>query len=101
MTMNGQLYLVRAGRWGTYGDLGEGILTVSVFGPDNRYHDIGTYLTPYRQGPVEIAALDGTRVYLDRWAEPQPPGINWQQQVTPVPNFVFVFDLATLQWVSP
>jgi hypothetical protein len=97
--LNGHLYNVRSGREGldNVDNIDQGLITVSEFGPDNRYHVIGTYLTPSKQGSVEIAAIDGTRVYLVQSQVYQPP----EATVTPIPNFVFVFDLATDQWVSP
>ncbi len=97
LIMNGHLYSIWAGRFGYLSDEGQGLITVYEMGTDNRFDLIGTYLTPSRQGSVEIAAVDGTRVYLVQSQSVQPPDID----VTPIPNFVFVFDLATLQWVSP
>jgi hypothetical protein len=95
--MSGHIYRVTSGREGRDSDMGQGLITVSELGPDDRFHDIGTYLTPSRQGSVEIASIDGTRVYLVQSQVPQPS----DEDVTPIPNFVFVFDLATDQWVSP
>ncbi len=97
-TLDGQVILVQAGREGHLGDIGQGVVTVSILGQDGRYHDDGTYLTPMRQGAVRIASVDGTRVYLVV-AEFQPP----DSGATPIatPGMVFIFDLATRQWVSP
>ena len=60
-------------------------------------HTVGTWLTPQREGRVDIATVNGNRVYLVHSAQ----GELWGTNLTPVPNYVFVFDLATLQWVSP
>jgi hypothetical protein len=98
LMVNGHIINVNAGRLGGV-DPGQGVIRVRELGPD-RYYDIGTYLTPSRQGEVEIAAIDGTRVYLVHSELPPPFGVHINP-ITPVPNFVFVFDLATLQWVSP
>jgi hypothetical protein len=95
LMVNGHTINVNAGRLGGV-DPGQGVIQVRELGAD-RYYEIGTYLTPSRQGEVEIAAVDGTLVYLVQSKLPQPHGVD----VTPIPNFVFVFDLATLQWVSP
>jgi hypothetical protein len=78
-------------------DMGQGLITISELGLDRRFHDIGTYLTPSRQGSIEISSIDGTRVYLIHSEAAQPPDVD----VTPIPNLLFVFDLATLQWVNP
>jgi hypothetical protein len=96
LLMNGHVYRVTSGREGV-DNIGQGLITISELGPDNRFHDIGTYLTPSEQGSIEIAAIDGTRVYLVQSQVYQP----LDATVTPTPNFVFVFDLATDQWVSP
>lgn len=97
LMMNGHLYDVRSGREGRGGDMGQGVINIRELGPDDTYHDIATYLTPWREGHVEIAAIDGSRVYLVQSETRQPRGID----VTPIPNFVFVFDLETDQWVNP
>ncbi len=96
LTVNGHLYNVRAGRHGD-GDLDQGVINIREVAPDGSYSDVGTYETPSKQGGVEIASIYGTRVYLVQSTAPVPFGA----AVTPIPNFVFVFDLATLQWVSP
>jgi hypothetical protein len=97
--LNGHFIWIMAGRLGI-GDPNQGAIEVSELGPDDMYHLIGTYLTPSKQGAVDIAAVDGTRVYLAHSQIP-PPLDGDATPVTPVPNFVFVFDLATDQWVSP
>ncbi|MBF6613418.1 MAG: hypothetical protein IVW55_09860 [Chloroflexi bacterium] len=95
--VNGQFLSVKTGRQGRRGDISQGIITLSELGLDDRFHDIGTYLTPLRQGSVEMASMDGTRVYLVRSTTPQPPDVD----VTPTPGVIFVFDLATRQWLDP
>jgi hypothetical protein len=97
LSWEGRLYQVKAGRYGTGSNMNQGILTIGEAGPDNMWHEIGTYETPSKQGPIDIASVDGTRIYLIQSQAPRPPGVD----VTPVVNFVFVFDLATLQWVNP
>ncbi len=94
---NGRYREVEPGVEGFGSDTGQGLLTIQELGADNRMHVIGTWLTPQREGSVEIAAVDGTRVYLVHAAD----GEAWGTNLTPLPNYVFVFDLATLQWVSP
>lgn len=94
---NGQFLSVRSGRQGFSGDIGQGLITISVPGTDNRFHDIDTYLTPSRQGSVELAPMDGTRLYLIPSEAPQPPDAS----ITPIPNIAFVFDLTTRQWANP
>lgn len=96
LTVNRHLYNVRAGRHGDV-DLDQGVINIREVAPDGSYFDVGTYETPSKQGGVEIASIDGTRVYLVQSTAPVPFGA----VVTPIPNFVFVFDLATQQWVSP
>jgi len=58
------------------------LITLEGTGPTERY------LTPQRLGPVHIAGVDGSRVTV----------LPDNAQPTPV---VFVFDLATRQWVNP
>ncbi len=99
LSLNGHLIYIMAGRLGI-GDPNQGAIEVSELGPDDSYHLIGTYLTPSKQGTVDIATVDGTRVYLVQSNLPTPLD-GEATPVTPVPNFVFVFDLATDQWVSP
>ena len=99
LMLNGHLININAGRLGD-GDPNQGAIQVRELGADDRYHLIGTYLTPSKQGAVDIASVDGTRVYLVHSPLPPPLG-DVPTPVTPVPNFVFVFDLATDQWVSP
>lgn len=94
--LNGQYYQVMAGREGRWGDIAQGILTITTLSPDGQWHRIGTFLTPEKQGEVRIASVDGLMVYLvpDDY---QPP----DAKITPIPGVVFVFDIATRQWVSP
>jgi hypothetical protein len=95
---NGQVLLVQAGREGYQGDIGQGVISVWIVGQDGRYHDDGAYRTPSRQGAVHIVSIDGARVYL-AVDELQPPDLGGTPVATP--GVIFVFDLATRQWVSP
>jgi hypothetical protein len=71
---------VEAGREGTSGDPGQGIVHVVVW---HRSRDI--YRTPQRVGAVRIASIDQMRFTL----------------VTEDGQHTFVFDLAARQWVTP
>lgn len=96
LMFNGHLLLVRSGREGYGSDMGQGLIEISQLGSDDRFHGIGTYLTPSRQGSVEMASMDGSRVYLVQSTAREPRNID----VTPVPSFVFIFDLATDMWLD-
>lgn len=80
---NGHLYDVWSGRDGTAGDITQGL--VSVHNRDAKtWQDI---YTPDKFGAVQITSVDGTRFTLTT--------VNHQ------PTITYIFDLATMQWVSP
>jgi hypothetical protein len=94
-TLNGQLLAIDAGHEQREGNLQQGVIEVSLYdlSQQNTLSD-DLYQTPLAVGAVRIVSVDGTRVTLAPWdpATPEPP---------PTPSTIFVFDLATRQWVNP
>jgi hypothetical protein len=83
-SVGGQLVEVDAGREGLDGDPTQGILRVHIRGVQG---GDGIYPTPQRVGAVRIASVVGTLFTLQTMDLQTPQ--------------MFVFNLATRQWVSP
>ncbi len=98
--VNGELINVESGREGSLGDRQQGV--IMIYNRTTR-QPADIYRTPERAGPVRIVAVDGTLFTLtpiDFYYFETPDALltPWATQ-TPGP--VFVFDIATRQWVSP
>lgn len=98
--VDGELITVAAGQQNFYGDRSQGLFIVfhrGVF--DSSASSTEVYSTPLKLGGVQILEIDGTRFTL----APYDPMATYipEPQRSPTPGIVFVFDLATRQWVSP
>jgi hypothetical protein len=93
--LNGQLIWIQAGNNQNEGAPQGSVLHIGYYDLSQEHllsEDL--YPVPGSGGSVRIVSVDGTRVTLAPWdpATPGPP---------PTPTTIFVFDLATRQWVNP
>jgi hypothetical protein len=95
---NGELITVAAGQQSRLGDRSQGLFMVfhgGILDPDNPTTEF--YSTPLKLGGMSILSVDGTRFTL----APYDPWATWTPEPSPTPGVIFVFDLATRQWVNP
>jgi hypothetical protein len=93
--IDGQIVQVDAGSEGEAADLSQGILIVSQWANSR-----DLYNTPQRVGPVRVVSVDGTLVTLVP-VDLRTPGVLVTPWAAQTPGTIFVFDLATRQWVEP
>ena len=95
--INGEYIDVEVGREGRAGDIQQGVIMVDNISA--RHTEI--YQTPQRAGPMRIVEIDGTQFTLapiDFYYFETPEALQtpW---TTATPGAVFIFDIATRQWV--
>ncbi len=96
--VNGDYIDVEVGREGSLGDKQQGVIMVVNISQQSSE----MYRTPQRVGPVRIVEVDGTRFTLAPidYYYFETPGALQTPWATTTPGPVFVFDIATRQWVS-
>lgn len=98
---NGELIGVSGGRQGTSGNRRQGLLMV-FHGPlfDPMAATTEVYSTPHKIGGIRLVSVEGSRVTLISY---DFPAILYTPTplVSPTPGPMFLFDLATRQWIGP
>lgn len=98
--VNGELINVESGREGSLGDPQQGV--IMLYNRTTR-QPAEIYRTPQKSGPVRIVAVNGTLFTLApidlHYYE--TPGALQTPWATSTPGSIFIFDLATGQWLDP